>query len=128
MARRAAADAKIVCVDNDPIVAMHATSFLPVTSEGAISFIAADARDPDTILTQAQRTLDFSQPVAIMVLGILQLIPEADDPQGIVGPARDSRRPGQLPGHLPSGPGHPGRGADDLAGRLSQRMPTGLVS
>jgi len=84
VAQRFAADARIVYVDNDPVVAKHATSLLPVTSEGATSFIAADVRDPDTILAQAQRTLDFSQPVAIMLLGILQLIPDEDDPRAIV--------------------------------------------
>jgi hypothetical protein len=126
-AQRAAADARTVYVDHDPIVARHATSLLPVTSEGATSFIAADARDPDAILAQAQRTLDFSQPVAIMLLGILQLIPDADDPWGIVGVLGQAAVPGSC-----LAISHPARHIlaeehDDLAGRLSRRMPTGLV-
>ncbi len=127
MARRAAADARIVYVDSDPIVAMHAMSLLPVTSEDAISFIAADVRDPDTILIQAQRTLDFSQPVAIMLLGILQLIPEADDPQAIVARLGQPAVPGSY-----LAISHPARDIlaaeqADMGERLSQRLPTGLV-
>ncbi len=127
VAQRAAADARIVYVDNDPVVAIHATRLLPVTSEGATSFIAADVRDPDTILAQAQRTLDFSQPVAIMLLGILQLIPDADDPQGIVARLGQPAVPGSyLAISHPAG--------DSLAAEqghvaewLSERLPNGLV-
>jgi hypothetical protein len=127
VAQRFAADARIVYVDNDPVVAKHATSLLPVTSEGATSFIAADVRDPDTILAQAQRTLDFSQPVAIMLLGILQLIPDADDPRAIVARLGQPVVPGSYlaishPAQdiLAAEQGH-------MAERLSGRMPTGLV-
>lgn len=127
VAQQAAADARIVYVDNDPVVARHATSLLPVTSEGATSFIAADVRDPDAILRQAQRTLDFSQPVAIMLLGILQLIPDADDPWAIVARLGQPAVPGSY-----LAISHPARDIlaeeqGDLAQRLSQRMPTGLV-
>jgi hypothetical protein len=127
VAQRAAADARIVYVDNDPIVTMHATSLLPVTSEGATSFAAADVRDPDTILGQAQRTLDFSQPVAIMLLGILQLIPDADDPQAIVARLGQPAVPGSY-----LAISHPARDIlaaeqADMGKRLSARMPAGLV-
>jgi hypothetical protein len=127
VAQRAAADARIVYVDNDPIVTMHATSLLPVTSEGATSFAAADVRDPDTILSQAQRTLDFSQPVAIMLLGILQLIPDADDPQAIVARLGQPAVPGSY-----LAISHPARDIlaaerADMGKRLSARMPAGLV-
>jgi hypothetical protein len=127
VAQRAAADTRIVYVDNDPIVTMHATSLLPVTSEGATSFAAADVRDPDTILSQAQRTLDFSQPVAIMLLGILQLIPDADDPQAIVARLGQPAVPGSY-----LAISHPARDIlaaeqADMGKRLSARMPAGLV-
>jgi hypothetical protein len=127
VAQRAAADARIVYVDNDPIVTMHATSLLPVTSEGATSFAAADVRDPDTILSQAQRTLDFSQPVAIMLVGILQLIPDADDPQAIVARLGQPAVPGSY-----LAISHPARDIlaaerADMGKRLSARMPAGLV-
>ncbi|MCW2907152.1 MAG: hypothetical protein JWL68_1941 [Actinomycetia bacterium] len=127
VAQRAAADARIVYVDNDPTVTMHATSLLPVTSEGATSFAAADVRDPDTILSQARRTLDFSQPVAIMLLGILQLIPDADDPQAIVARLGQPAVPGSY-----LAISHPARDIlaaeqADMGKRLSARMPAGLV-
>jgi hypothetical protein len=127
VAQRAAADARIVYVDNDPVVAIHATSLLPVTSEGATSFIAADVRDPDTILIQAQRTLDFSQPVAIMLLGILQLIPDADDPWAIVARLGQPAVPGSY--LVISHPAReiPGAEQGGLAEGLSARMPSGLM-
>jgi S-adenosyl methyltransferase len=108
-------------------VAIHATSLLPVTSEGATSFIAADVRDPDTILIQAQRTLDFSQPVAIMLLGILQLIPDADDPWAIVARLGQPAVPGSY--LVISHPARdiPGAEQGGLAERLSAPMPSGLM-
>ncbi len=127
VAQRAAADARIVYVDKDPVVARHAASLLPATSAGSASFIAGDVRDPDAILARAQRTLDFSQPVAIMLLGILQLIPDADDPPGIVARLGQATVPGSY-----LAISHPARdilaaGQGDLAERLSERLPTGLV-
>jgi len=127
VAQRAAADARIVYVDNDPVVAIHAANLLPVTSEGATSFIAADVRDPDTILIQAQRTLDFSQPVAIMLLGILQLIPDADDPWAIVARLGQPAVPGSY--LVISHPARdiPGAEQGGLAEGLSAPMPSGLM-
>jgi hypothetical protein len=127
VAQRAAADARIVYVDNDPVVAIHAATLLPVISEGATSFIAADVRDPDTILIQAQRTLDFSQPVAIMLLGILQLIPDADDPWAIVARLGQPAVPGSY--LVISHPARdiPGAEQGGLAEGLSAPMPNGLM-
>jgi len=84
VAQAAAPDARIVYVDNDPIVLAHARDLLTSTEQGASAYIEADLRDPPAILDKAARTLDFSQPVAIMLLGILHLISDADDPYRIV--------------------------------------------
>jgi hypothetical protein len=64
----------VVYVDNDPLVFAHAQALLTSTPPGACDYIQADARDPGTILRSAARTLDMAQPVAIMMLGILNFV------------------------------------------------------
>jgi trans-aconitate methyltransferase len=84
VAQRMAPDARIVYVDNDPIVLAHARALLTSTPEGVTTYIEADARDTATVLREAARTLDFSQPVAVMILCVMQYIPDSYDPHGIV--------------------------------------------
>jgi len=57
--------------DNDPIVLAHARALLTSTPEGATAYLAADLRTSDTILQAAAKTLDFDQPVAVMLIGIM---------------------------------------------------------
>src|SRR5918911_4580478 len=64
VAQRVAPEARIVYVDNDPIVLAHANALLTSTPEGVTDYLDADMRDPDAILAQAAQTLDFSQPIA----------------------------------------------------------------
>jgi hypothetical protein len=78
-------DARIVYVDRDPIVLAHAHQLLRGTPEGAISYIYGDLRDPQPILLEAAKTLDFSRPVGIMLFGILHFFSDADDPHGLIG-------------------------------------------
>jgi hypothetical protein len=80
VAQRVAPDSRIVYVDNDPIVLLHARALLTSDPRGQCSYIDADARDVDKILEQAAQVLDFSQPVAVMMVAILHFIPDADDP------------------------------------------------
>ena len=84
VAQRAAPDARVVYVDNDPIVLRHAQALLHGSPQGATDYLQADLRDPGTILDQAAAVLDFGQPVAVMLLGMLHLIQEAEDPWRIV--------------------------------------------
>jgi S-adenosyl methyltransferase len=77
-------DCRVVYVDNDPIVLAHARALLTSTPQGATSYIDADLRDTATILGQAAATLDFDKPVAVMLIAILHLIADDDDPYGIV--------------------------------------------
>jgi hypothetical protein len=84
VAQREAPDSRIVYVDNDPIVLLHARALLRSTPEGACDYIQADLRDPETILAEAARTLDFGKPVALMLLAILQFIADEEDPYGLV--------------------------------------------
>jgi O-methyltransferase involved in polyketide biosynthesis len=70
VAQRVAPDARVVYVDNDPVVLAHARALLTST-QGVTAYVDADLHEPDTILEAAVRTLDFSQPVALMLMGIL---------------------------------------------------------
>jgi SAM-dependent methyltransferase len=90
----AAPECRIVYVDNDPIVLSHARALLTSTPEGATAYIEADARDTGTILEQAARTLDFSQPVAVMMLLVLQYVPDSDDPDDVVARVIGAMAPG----------------------------------
>jgi hypothetical protein len=73
-----------VYVDNDPVVLSHATALLASGPEGATAYVDADLRDPEAILAAAADVLDFSRPVAVMLVAILQHISDQDDPYGIV--------------------------------------------
>src|SRR5499425_1976434 len=71
VAQRIAPHSRIVYVDNDPLVLVHAEALLTSAPGGVTSYIEADVRDPDAILRGAARTLDLSRPVALMLLGIM---------------------------------------------------------
>jgi S-adenosyl methyltransferase len=77
-------EARVVYVDNDPIVLLHAQTLLAGSPEGGVAFLDADLRDPETILSEAAKTLDFSQPMAVLLLGILHSVGDQYDPRGIV--------------------------------------------
>jgi hypothetical protein len=74
VAQRIAASSRIVYVDNDPVVLSHARALLKTTPEGACAYIDADLRDPEAILAAAADTLDFSQPVAVMLIAVMHFI------------------------------------------------------
>jgi len=94
VAQRAAPDSRVVYVDNDPIVLAHARALLTSDPDGVTDYVDADLRNTGAILTQAARTLDFGRPVAVMLAGILQCIPDEDDPRGIVAALMDGVPPG----------------------------------
>jgi S-adenosyl methyltransferase len=79
-------EARVAYVDNDPIVAAHSRALLAGTPEGRIAVIQEDLRRPAVILgnPEVRETLDFAEPVAIMLVSVLQFIPDSDDPAGIV--------------------------------------------
>ena len=83
VAQAAAPEAKVVYVDNDPIVLVHARALLTGTP-GTVAYIDADIRDAEMILDKARDTLDLHRPVAVMLLMTLQFIPDEDDPVGLV--------------------------------------------
>ncbi|MFD7865348.1 SAM-dependent methyltransferase [Streptomyces sp. NPDC059783] len=84
VAQHTAPDARVVYVDHDPIVLAHARALLTSTPEGATEYVEADARDPELILRAARPTLDLDRPVAVMMLGILNFVPDTDEALSIV--------------------------------------------
>ncbi|MFC0039921.1 SAM-dependent methyltransferase [Actinomadura rayongensis] len=78
VAQDAAPDARVVYVDNDPIVLAHARALLTGTPQGATRYIDADLRDPDRIVELAAETLDFTRPVAVNLIAVLHFIPDPD--------------------------------------------------
>ena len=85
VAQDVAPGSNVVYVDNDPVVLTHARALLTSGQQGHTNYIDADLRDTGRILAEAAQTLDFSRPVAIMLMAILQHIDEAEDPYAIVG-------------------------------------------
>jgi len=96
VAQRAAPDARIVYADNDPIVLAHAHALLTSTPEGSTTYIHGDVRRPAEILEKAAETLDFSQPIALMLIAILHCVPDEDDPFEIVRTLSAAMPPGSF--------------------------------
>jgi hypothetical protein len=84
----------VVYCDNDPVVLSHARALLTSTPQGACEVIDADLRDPETILAEAAKTLDFTQPAAILLLAVLHFISDADRPAQIVAALASALAPG----------------------------------
>ncbi len=84
IAQRVAPDARIVYVDNDPLVLAHARALLTSTPEGATAYIDADLRESDKIMAEAAKTLDFTQPIALILNGILGHIADTSEARSIV--------------------------------------------
>ncbi len=84
VAQSIAPGSRIVYVDHDPIVLTHARALLTSAPEGVTDYVEADLREPGKILAEAARTLDFSLPVAIMLIATLHHILDRDDPYDLV--------------------------------------------
>ena len=94
VAQQADVWSRVVYVDNDPLVMSHARALLTSSDEGSCDYVQADLRDTGHILREARRTLDFAQPVAVLLLAVLHFIPDADDPAGIVAALTEPLAPG----------------------------------
>jgi O-methyltransferase involved in polyketide biosynthesis len=84
VAQRAAPESRIVYVDHDPVVISHARALLTSSPEGKTDYIQADLRDWATISAGARRTLDFSRPVAVLLIAVLHFILDAEDPHRLI--------------------------------------------
>lgn len=95
VAQSVAPDSRVVYVDNDPIVIAHAQALL-TGKPGTTGYVRADLRDPAAIIREASRTLDFSKPVAVILLMVLMHVSDEDGPDEIVAQLRDAVPPGSF--------------------------------
>ena len=86
VAQERAPSARVVYVDNDPIVLAHARALLASSADGSCAYVEADLRAPDTTVAHPllQATLDLAKPVALVLVGILHFIPDSDQPHDVV--------------------------------------------
>ncbi|MFI6596194.1 SAM-dependent methyltransferase [Nonomuraea sp. NPDC050536] len=117
VAQRLAQESRIVYVDNDPLVLAHANALLTSSPGGVTDYIQADVRDVDAVLDGAAKSLDFSEPIAVMMLGIVNFIVDDDQAHEVVGRIKDA---------VPSGSylaiAHPTAEINGDAARESVRM------
>ncbi|MGA5760205.1 SAM-dependent methyltransferase [Nonomuraea bangladeshensis] len=94
VAQALAPGSRVVYVDHDPIVLTHARALLAGAPEGATDYVHADVRDTGLILEQAARTLDLSQPVALMMLSVAGQLTDDDAPEDVVARLLEPLAPG----------------------------------
>jgi hypothetical protein len=90
VAQEIAPETRVIYVDYDPVVLAHARALLISSEEGATDYVDADLRDTGKILAEARRLLDFTRPVAVTLMAILNAIPEFDNPHAIVATLMDA--------------------------------------
>jgi S-adenosyl methyltransferase len=122
VAQSVAPESRVLYVDNDPVVLVHARALLASGPQGVTSYLDADLRDTGRVLAAAAQTLDFSRPVAVLLMAILQHVDEADDPCAIVAALLEALPPGSY-----LALSHPASDIDaeaqgKLADRLNQTM------
>jgi len=94
IAQRAAPDARVVYVDMDPVAVAHSRAILAENEFATV--LRADLREPDTVLgdSRVRELLDFSQPVAVLLVAVLHFIPDSDQPAAVISRYRDELVPG----------------------------------
>jgi hypothetical protein len=90
VAQRVAPECRVVYVDNDPLVLVHARALLTSTPEGRTDYVDADMREPETIQRAAERLLDLTRPVALMFMGVLGHVADYGEARAIVNRLLDS--------------------------------------
>jgi hypothetical protein len=96
VAQAIAPDSRIVYVDNDPLVLVHARALLTGTRQGSCDYLEADLRDAPTILAGAAETLDLTRPAAVLLLAVLHFITDTDRPAAIVAALAQQLAPGSF--------------------------------
>jgi S-adenosyl methyltransferase len=96
VAEEIAPGTRVVYVDNDPIVHLHASALL--TGSGATRIVLADLREPDVILAhpKVRERIDLREPVALLLVAILHFITDGEDPRGILAAFREALSPGSF--------------------------------
>jgi hypothetical protein len=96
IARGVAPGVRVVYIDKDPVVLRHQRVGALLADDETTAFVLADARDVGVIMEHpdTRRLIDLSQPVAVLYLSFLHLIPDADDPGGMISWMMDHVAPG----------------------------------
>jgi S-adenosyl methyltransferase len=124
VAQAVAPQSRVVYVDNDPVVLTHARALLTSDHDGATGYLDADARDVGKILAESRQLLDFSQPVGVMLVAILQFVEDKDDPYRLVAQLTEAVPPGSFVviSHPPSDMQRLAPGLAEALAELSQVM------
>ena len=96
VAQAIAPEALVVYMDNDPVVFAHARGLLASGPHGSTAYLDTDLRDTGKVLAEAARMLDLTQPVALVLMSVLQFIPDDEDPWKIVTTLLDALAPGSF--------------------------------
>ncbi|MFC4070392.1 SAM-dependent methyltransferase [Actinoplanes subglobosus] len=96
IAQKVNVNSRVVYVDNDPLVAVHARALLVSTAEGRCEVLHADLREPDTIVDSplVRDTLDFGRPIGLVLSGVLHDLPDTDQPHQVVNQLVRALKPG----------------------------------
>ena len=127
VAQRAALESRVVYVDRDPIVLAHAHALLRGTPEGLTRYISGELRDPEAILAQAAETLDFAQPAAVLLFGILHFFSDDDNPAGVVARLAARLAPGSYVAITHLARDVAGDALTETFGRLNETMAESVV-
>jgi S-adenosyl methyltransferase len=95
IAQAADPDARVVYVDSDPVVVLHAQALLEDRAQG-VAAVRGDLRDPAAITGNpaVRELIDFSQPIAVLMFAVLHFVADADNPGALVAGFRDAMAPG----------------------------------
>jgi hypothetical protein len=98
VAQRAAPESRVVYIDSDPMVIAHARALLTSSPEGRTACIQADLRDQSAILASpvTREVIDFTQPVALLLVAVLHLVQDGDNPEAIVKTLVEALPPGSF--------------------------------
>jgi hypothetical protein len=96
VAQAIAPESKIVHVDNDPLVIAHARALLTSQTHGVCDYLDGDLRNPEAIGRRAARTLDFTQPAAVILAAVLCFLASSDDPEAVVAALATALAPGSF--------------------------------
>lgn len=126
VAQEANPDARVVYVDIDPVAVEQSRAMLTGNRNAAV--IQGDLRRPEEILYDPTvlEVLDFSQPVAVLLIAVLHFVPDADDPGGIIARIGDALVSGSYlaVSHVGPDPSPERRQAQENARKLYERTPT----
>jgi SAM-dependent methyltransferase len=96
VAQAIAPDCRVVYVDNDPLVLVHARALLTSGPQGVCDYVEADLRNTPAVLAGAAQTLDLARPVAVLLLAVLHFLADTDDPAGVVAALARRLAPGSF--------------------------------